>query len=156
MAEDRTRSRPDWPPGPDVDPARVPVRAPEASAGAAEEADDPEARTTVLALFGSAKRAGRWEPPARVQVLSLFGGVHIDFTEAEMLEGETVVEIFAFCGGVEIRVPPDIDVITEGFGLFGHFGQKDQRGDDPQPPRLRVKGLALMSGVEVKGPRRRG
>ncbi|MGH0036213.1 MAG: hypothetical protein ACQGVK_14400 [Myxococcota bacterium] len=87
--------------------------------------------------------------------LSIFGGVHLDYCEAELLEGDSVLEVYAIFGGIEIRVPPDIDVITEGIGLFGHFGQKDQRGEDPRPPRLRVKGFALFGGVDVKGPPRR-
>jgi hypothetical protein len=153
----------DWPasrdlPGlPDVDPRSLPLRhSPTGLAEpAAETLDDPDARGTIVGIFGGARRSGPWEPPARLLVVSLFGGVHLDFCEAEMLEGETVVEVYALFGGAEIRVPPDIDVVTEGLGLFGHFGQRDQRGTDSQPPRLRVKGFALFGGVEIKGPRTR-
>lgn len=142
------------PAAPDVARASAPV-VPGAAGVPAESAEDPDARGTLLALFGGAKRAGAWEPPARLVAISIFGGIQLDFCEADLLEGESVVEAYALFGGVEIRVPPDIDVITEGIGVFGHFGQKDQRGDDPRPPLLRVKGFALFGGVDVKGPRKR-
>lgn len=145
------------PDGPDVDPARAPIpNQGIATEGVVDTAlDDPEAHKNLFGIFSGATRKGRWEPPGRLSVFAIFGGVELDFCDAELLEGETVVEAWAFCGGIEIRVPEDIDVITEGVGIFGHFAQRDQRGSDPQPPRLRIKGVSLFGGVEVKGPKKR-
>jgi len=125
------------------------------SAPAVPSAEDSDAGETVVALFSGARRSGPWEPPAKLRVLSFFGGCEIDYTESEMLEGESEVVVIAVFGGATIRVPPDIDVISQGIGVFGHFSQFGQRGDDPQPPRLRVRGLSIFGGVEVKGPRKR-
>lgn len=109
--------------------------------------DDHE---TVFSIFGGASRKGNWEPPSRLSVFCLFGGAELDFREADMLEGVTEVQIFCLFGGAGIKVPPDIDVETRGQGIFGGFSHHAQRADEDDAPRLRITGLALFGGVEVK------
>jgi len=110
---------------------------------------EPESETLVAVLSGAVRR-GEWEPRERVRVLALMGGAELDFREAVMLEGLTEVTVFALMGGVNILVPPDINVRSEGFGLMGGFTHLGHRSDDPEAPTLRIKGLALMGGVDVK------
>ncbi len=105
---------------------------------------------TVIAVMGEAVRKGPWEPPARLRVFAVMGGVELDFREATLLEGETVVEILAVMGGVNIIVPPDIDVHTSGMGFLGGFGSVSHHATEPGAPILHIKGLAFMGGVEVK------
>jgi hypothetical protein len=53
-------------------------------------------------------------------------------------------------GGVDVIVPPGMNVECHGVGILGGF---DQTGEgqprDPTAPTLRVTGVALMGGVEV-------
>ena len=59
-------------------------------------------------------------------------------------------------GGVEIKVPEGVRVESGGGGIMGGFEGVDQFGDDPDGPVLRIDGLAIWGGVEVKvvrGPR---
>ncbi len=86
----------------------------------------------VVAILGGASRKGSWEPPARLQVLALMGGVELDFREADLLEGETVVEVLAVMGGVNIVVPPDIDVEASGVGFLGGFGSLSSQAKDAE------------------------
>jgi hypothetical protein len=53
-------------------------------------------------------------------------------------------------GGVEIIVPDDIDVETEGTGIMGGFEHFAHTSDDPDAPLLRITGFAIMGGVEIK------
>jgi hypothetical protein len=121
------------------------------------EVDSIDERGTVVALFSGAARKGSWEPPARLSVYSAFGGVELDFTNADLLEGTTEVEILAIFGGVGIKVPPDIDVESQGLGLFGGFSNHCQRAREDGAPLVRIKGLAIFGGVEIKvrKPKRR-
>jgi hypothetical protein len=112
--------------------------------------DPADQRGTVVALFGGATRNGSWEPPARLSVFSVFGGVELDFTNADLLEGTTDVQILAIFGGVGIKVPPDIDVESQGQGVFGNFSHYCQRAREEGAPLVRIKGLALFGGVEIK------
>lgn len=109
---------------------------------------DEEGR--IVAILGGSSRSGYWEPPSRLKVRSMLGGVELDFREASLLEGETVVEVFAIMGGVEIIVPPDIDVRASGTGILGGFSSVSNRADEPDAPLLTIRGVALLGGVDIK------
>ena len=124
----------------------------------------------VLTVFGSNARSGYWEPPERLDVLSLFGGVTLDFSDANLYSGVTIVNCLAVFGGIDVIVPADLEVDANGTGLFGGFDlqalKKRKRGifsrrhvepapdldydSDGDPPLLRVRGFALFGGVSVK------
>lgn len=104
-----------------------------------------------IAIMGGSERKGQWTPPRKMYSLALMGGAGMDFREARMPPGETEVNVLAMMGGVEIIVPPGLAVETHGMGLLGGFDAVDQAGAyvDPDAPRLVIRGLALMGGVEV-------
>jgi hypothetical protein len=112
--------------------------------------ESDEERGRVIAVLGGSSRKGSWEPPARLQVLALMGGVELDFREANLLEGETVVDVLALMGGVSIVVPPDIDVEASGTGFLGGFAGVSNQAKEPDVPLLRIHGVAIMGGVDVK------
>lgn len=109
-----------------------------------------EETRTVVAILGGAARRGCWEPPARLRVFALMGGVELDFSDAVLLEGETVIEVYTLMGGVNILAPPDVDVETHGIGLLGGFSSVTHRADESDAPLLTIKGFAIMGGVETK------
>ena len=124
-------------------PATLPVpRAP---------AEGVKDRAYQLAILGGSERKGAWTPARSTYTLAMMGGAGLDFREARMPPGVTEVHVLAVMGGVEILVPPGLAVETHGFGLLGGFEALDQAGADrdPDAPRLVIKGLALMGGVEV-------
>lgn len=116
----------------------------------ADHAEAEPERETILAIMGGSVRKGEWEPPEVLRILALMGGVDLDFSEAVLLEGVSEVHIFALMGGVNIKVPTDINVEVRGIGIMGGFNELSQRLEDPDAPTLRVRGVALMGGVDVK------
>lgn len=108
-------------------------------------------RTAVLAVCGGNKRGGRWIPARHTVSLAVCGGVRLDFREASLGPGVTEVSVLAFCGGVEIIVPPDLPVEADGIALVGGFENVDHHPPEPQggAPWLRVRGLALCGSVHV-------
>lgn len=104
-----------------------------------------------VAIMSGSERKGAWTPPRKLYTLAVMGGAGLDFREARMPPGETEVNVLAVMGGVEIIVPPGLAVQTHGFGLMGGFDAVDQVGDstDPEAPRLLIRGMAVMGGVEV-------
>jgi len=105
----------------------------------------------AIAIMGGSSRTGRWAPARMNQVIAIMGGAELDFREAVLGPGVTEVRIFAFWGGVEIIVPPSLNVESHGIGIMGGFDHNAKYMDDPDPtaPTLRVSGVALMGGVEV-------
>jgi len=105
----------------------------------------------VVACMAGSKRSGRWSPARKNVAVAVMGGVEMDFREAILGPGVTEVQVFAMWGGVEIIVPPGLNVESHGIALMGGF---EHVGDslihpDPHAPTLRVTGVALMAGVEV-------
>ena len=111
------------------------------------------ASEVVAGVMGGASRAGRWTPSRRVTAIGVMGGVELDFRDAVLAPGMTEVHAFAFWGGIEILVPPDVRVECNGLGVMGGFDHRDDTTAapaDPSAPVLRITGIALMGGVEVR------
>lgn len=104
-----------------------------------------------IAIMGGYEKKGEWTPPRKLYSLAIMGGAGLDFRKARMPPGVTEVNILAVMGGVEVLVPPGLAVETHGFGLMGGFDGVDQAGvdTDPDAPRLVIRGMACMGGVEV-------
>lgn len=130
--------------------------------GAGAPAPEPEVpdRDFVFAIMSGAKRRGSWPVPRHFKIIACMGGVDLDLTEAELAPGVSEMEVFAFMGGVQIRVPHWIRVEVHGSGFMGGFEERlapSGQGPAPDAPVLRVRGFALMGGVDVRvrEPKRR-
>lgn len=104
----------------------------------------------VVAIMGGATRRGRWTPARTNFAFALMGGAELDFREAALPPGVTEVQVLTVMGGVEIIVPPGVNVESHGIGIMGGFDSTEDQDYDPEAPTLRVAGLALMGGVEIK------
>ena len=124
------------------------ARVEQASLRAFDHEDDDV--DTVVAVMSGAVRKGQWEPAGRFRVLAVMGGVELDFRDADMLDGTTEVAVLAIMGGCKIIVPPDVAVEVNGLGFMGGFTHLRHRPPEHDAPLIRVKGLAVMGGVEVK------
>jgi hypothetical protein len=107
-------------------------------------------RSFAVAVMGGTRRAGRWNPARTNHAIAIMGGAEIDFREAVMGPGLTELRIFTLWGGVEVIVPPGMNVESHGVGILGGFEHAPDRPGDPNAPTLRVTGLALMGGVDIK------
>jgi len=80
---------------------------------------------------------------------AVLAGVKLDLTSARM-EGDTArIELFAFCGGIEIYVPPDWTVTSKVGTLMGGFTDKRRPTTTLPTKTLIIDGFAIMSGIEV-------
>ena len=104
----------------------------------------------AVAIFGGTSRTGRWTPARVNTTIAICGGAEIDFREAALGPGVTELNIFAMWGGVEVIVPPGLNVESHGMGIMGGFEHAaDQGAPDPLAPTLRISGIALMAGVDI-------
>lgn len=132
-----------------VSAGAVPAAAPGYSIASSDQVRD---RSVAVAVLGGTRRGGRWTPARSNVAIAVCGGAELDFREAVMAPGVTELHIFAMWGGVEVIVPPGLNVESHGIGLLGGFGHNADIDSQPVPgaPTLRVTGVALMGGVDIK------
>ena len=110
----------------------------------------PERRSFVI--MSGMKRTGPWTPAQRHTTIVWMGGAQLDFREARLQPGETHLNCYAMWGGVQIFVPPDMDVEVSGTAIMGGIARVSRAGEstDPRRPRLHIHAVSLMAGIEVK------
>ena len=104
-----------------------------------------------LGLMGGMSRTGYWTPARKNVVVGVMGGCDIDLRDATIPPGVTEIICVAFWGGVEVIVPPWLQVEVSGLGIMGGFDHNQKTRSNPTPggPIVRISGLALMGGVGV-------
>ncbi len=82
------------------------------------------------------------------EITAIMGGCELDMRGAS-IQGEAVLNVFAFWGGVSIKCPPDWTVVLEGTPILGGFEEKTATPPD-NSKRLIIRGYAVMGGVDVR------
>ncbi|MEV6110437.1 DUF1707 domain-containing protein [Streptomyces sp. NPDC051940] len=144
-------------PVPAAAPAPVPLRkaGPEGSVWPGRIGGRPSS-TTGIGILGGFQRRGRWTAPKLFTAVAVMGGGEIDLRDADFEAPEVEIRVVAVMGGVNIVVPPEIEVEVRGLGIMGGFDQSHTgtRGA-PGAPRVVVTGFAFWGGVGVSRKRRR-
>lgn len=110
---------------------------------------------TFICFFSGVTRKGRWKPARNTKILSILGGAELDFSEAEFPPGITEIEVLCVLGGAEIVVPEGINVDCSGIPVLGGFENKAGEYYAENSPTLKIRGVALLGGVEVKPQKKR-
>ncbi|MFC4500433.1 MULTISPECIES: DUF1707 SHOCT-like domain-containing protein [Streptomyces] len=112
--------------------------------------------TWAVAVMSGFQRKGRWTVPRRFNCVAFWGGGEIDLREADFAAGEVEINCVAIMGGVQIVVPPGVEVVVRGIGIMGGFDQRESGAvGDPGAPRVVVTGFAFWGGVGVERKRTR-
>lgn len=117
-----------------------------------------------FAFMGGANVGG--PQPWKLESGSYFafmGGIEMDLTAAELADGETLLDLTAIMGGIEIKIPKDMAVIYDGSAILGGVTFKNQEDggiiagrrieeniSDSTEKILRLQARAIMGGVEIK------
>ena len=81
-------------------------------------------------------------------LVAIFGGVDLDLRQAKIKDG-SVIEIFTFCGGVNITLPDDVIIENEVRGFLGGTDDKTLPKDSSKKT-LYLKGECILGGLEMK------
>ncbi|QHC29683.1 MULTISPECIES: DUF1707 SHOCT-like domain-containing protein [unclassified Streptomyces] len=103
-----------------------------------------------IAILSGFERKGRWTVPKRFKCLAFLGGADLDLRDANFADREVEINIVAVLGGVQITVPPGVEVVVRGLGIMGAFEHpRDEGLSDPGAPRVVIGGFAFWGGVGV-------
>jgi len=103
-----------------------------------------------LAILGGASRDGAWVVPPEYKAIATLGGIKLDMSDSTFAEPETVIRAYAVLGGMEITVPADAEVDVGAVGIMGGVDHGAEGPGEPGGPRIRIVGVAVMGGIEVK------
>ncbi|MGX1030272.1 hypothetical protein RKD37_005667 [Streptomyces ambofaciens] len=107
--------------------------------------------TWAVAVMSGFQRKGRWTAPGRFNCFAFWGGGEIDLREADFSTGEVVINCVAIMGGMNVVVPPGVEVVVRGIGIMGGFDHSEEGvPGDPGAPRVVVTGFAFWGGVGVE------
>jgi predicted membrane protein len=103
----------------------------------------------MMALLGGAKTVSNSPDFRGGQALAFMGGCEIDLRRARIAQGEATLDVFAFWGGIEIRVPEEWEVVNRVNAVLGGSDNKTRIEPGTQQ-RFVLTGTVIMGGVEVK------
>ncbi|MEU0071432.1 DUF1707 domain-containing protein [Streptomyces sp. NPDC006332] len=128
------------------------TKSPAASGGWAGRITGREGSSTwAVAVMSGFQRKGRWTVPRRFTAFAFWGGGEIDLREADFAAGEVEINCIAIMGGMEVIVPPGVEVVVRGIGVMGGFDHREEGvPGDPGAPRVIVTGFAFWGGVGVE------
>ncbi|VXA92412.1 LiaI-LiaF-like domain-containing protein [Massilia sp. 9I] len=102
----------------------------------------------VTAILGGFERRVSTPDFRGGEITAVMGGCALDLRNSS-IQSEAVITVFAFWGGVTLKVPPDWTVVLNGTPIMGGFEEKTIAPPD-NSKRLIVRGYAIMGGVEVR------
>ena len=77
------------------------------------------------------------------------GGIRMDLRNAAITEDEEI-EIHTFCGGVELIVPPTVNVVVKSRSFIGGVGNHASRMADQNAHCLHIIADNFLGGVDIK------
>ena len=80
-------------------------------------------------------------------LVAVFGGVECDLRHA-IIEKDCVIDAVAIFGGIDILLPPHVNVRTDAFSIFG--GLDDLTTSDPNGVTIYVNGVCIFGGIEIQ------
>ncbi len=114
---------------------------------------NPGGTLNEWAVFGGGERRIISPSFQGGQANAVFGGFNLDLRESKMAGDRAVIDVFCFCGGGELRVPEDWNVILKVVPIFGGTDDKS-RHVLSEPARVRkdllVTGFILFGGLGIK------
>jgi predicted membrane protein len=111
---------------------------------------DGQSSFSALAVMGGVVRKTNTQTFRGADLTAVMGGCEIDLRKASIEPGtEAVIDVFAFWGGIDIKVPEDWTVVQRVVPIMGGIEDKTLA---PQvaDKRVVIRGLLLMGGAAVK------
>jgi len=102
----------------------------------------------AFALMGGNERTIGSQEFRGGEAVAVMGGCEIDLTSARLVDG-AVIDILAFWGGVEVKVPTGVKVVNHILPILGGIEDKTTPAGE-NAPRLILRGTAIMGGVGVR------
>ena len=113
--------------------------------------NDGQSSFSALAIMGGVARRSSSQAFVGADLTAVMGGCEIDLRQASIAPGgEATIDVFAFWGGIDIKVPQDWTVVTRAMPLMGGVEDKTRAPQGAPLKRLVLRGIVVMGGVAIK------
>jgi predicted membrane protein len=103
-----------------------------------------------MALIGYVKRSLNVPDFRGGHITAVMGGVELDMRNATIRKGPAYLDVVAFWGGIELKVPAGWAVDAAVIPLMGGFENKTQSiAEAGGSQRLVLRGYAIMGGISI-------
>jgi predicted membrane protein len=113
------------------------------------EASGTESRVNSFVLFGGVERRNSSQDFKGGEVTAILGGCELDLRGASIANGEAVIDVLTFWGGIDIKVPEDWTVSIESMPFMGGCEDKTRHEKGSAGKHLIVKGYVIMGGLQI-------
>jgi hypothetical protein len=120
-----------------AEPARPPV----------PPADSPF--VSEMVLIGHLKRKHQATALRGGYVTAVLGGVELDLRNVRLANGSAHLDVFAFWGGIEVKVPPGWTVDAQVVPIMGAVDNKTQPAPAGSGETLVLRGHVVMGAIVV-------
>lgn len=103
----------------------------------------------MTAIFGGNETKSQSQNYKGGKASAIFGGITIDLREAKVTS-EATLDVFALCGGIEIKVPEGWIVKSRVTPILGEVDNKVSNSSEKNAPTLFITGDVIMGGVDIK------
>jgi len=114
-----------------------------------QRSNDANATISGVAVLGGGSRGNSSRSFQGGELTAVLGGWDVDLRQAA-IDGEAIIDVFALCGGIEIRVPEDWTIVGQVTPVLCGFEDKTRTSPGGGTHRLIIRGTAIMGGIEVK------
>jgi len=108
--------------------------------------------------MGGAARRSNSQAFEGADLTAIMGGCDIDLRDASIAPNtDAIIDVFAFWGGIDLKVPEDWVVVNRVIPLMGGVDDKTRTPIVPSAPqkRLIVRGIVIMGGIGIRNRTRR-
>lgn len=105
-------------------------------------------RRVHTVLFSGETVKANEEPFVGADLVAIFGGIDLDMRGA-IIETDVIVNATTVFGGIEIIVPPNVQIVVKSTSIFG--GVDNQAFDDPLAEHtVFVNATCVFGGIDIK------
>jgi hypothetical protein len=114
-------------------------------------AADGRSRFSALAIMSGVVRRTATQQFEGADLTAIMGGCEIDLRQASIAAGrEACIDVFAFWGGIDIKIPDDWVVVNRAIPLMGGIEDKTRSPIAAPAKTLVIRGIVIMGGVSIK------
>lgn len=103
---------------------------------------------SYITIFGGIEETHHDEKFEKSEVTTIFGGSEVDYSQIKLKGKTAYISVNVIFGGVTIKVPEGVKVITKGFPIFG--GVDNQLKNVESDQELIVDYSVVFGALEIK------